>query len=268
MAQLQDADLWRALEDVQLKALVENLGQLDHKLLEHGANVSVGERQLICLARVLLQQNKIVILYEPTAHVDPHTEQTIWRIVREKMKDSTNITIAHRLKIIRDCDRILVLKNGAVDEFNKFDAPANKEGSTLTSCKYENIKCTHQKQSVRTGVSQGCLLSFLLFLVALDCLTMTAFDRKRGIQLTFTTSLEDLDFADELALLSHRIEDMRDKTRALEVQGAKVGLKINAMHQEKAGTKRGDGVSVTGEQIEEVDEFTYLGSIVSKKKGH
>ena len=127
--QLQDADLWRALEDVQLKALVESLdGKLDHELLEHGANVSVGERQLICLARVLLQQNKIVILDEPTAHVDPETEHTIWNVVREKLKDSTVITIAHRLSTIKDCDMILVLKDGKVDEFDKFDVCNIKRG--------------------------------------------------------------------------------------------------------------------------------------------
>ena len=98
---------------------------------------------------------------------------------------------------------------------------------------------------------------------------MYYFDRKRGIQWTFTTSLEDLDFADDLVLLSHRIQDMRDKTRALEVQGAKVGLKINATKTKlmRIGTKRGDGLSVAGGRIEEVDEFTYLGSIVSKKGG-
>ena len=84
MEQFQDADLWRTLEDVQLKDLVESLeGQLDHELLEHGANVSVGERQLICLARVFLQKNKIIILDEPTALVDPDTEQTLWNVVRE-----------------------------------------------------------------------------------------------------------------------------------------------------------------------------------------
>ena len=133
LKQLEDADLWRALEDVQLKRLVENLeGKLDHELLEHGANVSVGERQLICLARVLLQQNKIVILDEPTAHVDPETEQTIWNVVREKLKDSTVITIAHRLSTIKDCDMILVLKDGEVDEFDKFDALVNKKGGALS----------------------------------------------------------------------------------------------------------------------------------------
>ena len=67
LEQLQDADLWRALENVQLKELVESLeGELDRELLEHGTSVSVVERQLICVPRVLLQQSKIVILDEPT----------------------------------------------------------------------------------------------------------------------------------------------------------------------------------------------------------
>ena len=118
----KDADLWRVLEDVQLKDFVQSLeGQLDYELLENGANVSVGERQLICLARVLLQQNKIVILDEPTAHVDPGTEETIWRVVREKLKDSTVITIAHRLNTIRHCDKVFVFKEGGVVESRKFD---------------------------------------------------------------------------------------------------------------------------------------------------
>ena len=126
--QFQDVDLWRALEDVQLKELVESLeGKLDHELLEHGANVSEGERQLLCLARVLLQRCKIIILDEPTSHVDPETEKTVWNVVREKLKGSTVITIAHRLNIIKDCDMILVLKNGEVDEFDRIDSLMNIE---------------------------------------------------------------------------------------------------------------------------------------------
>ncbi|XP_022794841.1 multidrug resistance-associated protein 4-like [Stylophora pistillata] len=122
----QDAELWQALEDVQLKDFVERLeAKLDHELLEQGANVSVGERQLICMARVLLRRSKIVVLDEPTAHVDPDTEQTIWNVVREKLKESTVITIAHRLNTIRDCHKILVLKDGKVDGFDKFDSIMN-----------------------------------------------------------------------------------------------------------------------------------------------
>ncbi|XP_022781787.1 multidrug resistance-associated protein 4-like isoform X2 [Stylophora pistillata] len=126
--QFQDFELWKALEDVQLKELVKNLeGQLHHELLEHGSNFSAGERQLICLARVLLQQKKVIILDEPTAQVDPETEQVIWRVVREKLKNSTVITIAHRLNTLKDCDMILVMKNGKVDRFDSFDSLVRNE---------------------------------------------------------------------------------------------------------------------------------------------
>ena len=113
MEQYEDADLWRVLEQVQLKDFVKSReGQLNYNFLEHGANISVGERQLICLARVLLQQNKIVVLDEPTAHVDPDTEQTIWNVVRENLQDLTVITIAHRLNTIKDSDKNIIFKNG------------------------------------------------------------------------------------------------------------------------------------------------------------
>ena len=133
MGQFQDVDLWQVLDEVRLKQMAENLeGQLDYEVLERGANVSVGERQLICLARVLLQQNKIIILDEPTAHVDPDTEQTIWNTVHEKLKNSTVITIAHRLNTVRNCDKILVFKEGRVVEFGTFDVLLKREGSVLT----------------------------------------------------------------------------------------------------------------------------------------
>ena len=133
MEQHQDADLWRALEDVQLKQLVKGLeGQLEYDLLEHGSNLSVGERQLMCLARVLLTRNKIIILDEPTAHVDPDTEQTIWNVVRAKLRDSTVITIAHRLHTVRDCDMILAFSAGELVDYDTFDALLSKEGSVLT----------------------------------------------------------------------------------------------------------------------------------------
>lgn len=108
-----DVDLWDALETVQLKTLVENFqGKLDHTMTNKGANLSVGEKQLVCLARVLLQGSKIVVLDEPTAHVDPKTEQIIHQTIHEKLKNSTVITIAHRLKTIEECDKIVQLNDG------------------------------------------------------------------------------------------------------------------------------------------------------------
>ena len=108
-----DVELWDALETVQLKQLVETLqGKLDYTLNYRGMNLSAGEKQLICLARVLLRESKIVILDEPTAHVDPKTEQIIHETIREKLKNSTVITIAHRLKTIEHCDKIVELRDG------------------------------------------------------------------------------------------------------------------------------------------------------------
>ena len=110
-----DVELWDALETVQLKPLVETLqGKLDYTLNYRGMNLSAGEKQLICLARVLLQESKIVILDEPTAHVDPKTEQIIHQTIREKLKNSTVITIAHRLKTIEDYDKIVELTDGHI----------------------------------------------------------------------------------------------------------------------------------------------------------
>ena len=126
--QHEDADLWRVLEKVQLKSLVEQLeGHLDYEVSEGGGNLSVGERQLLCLARVLLQQNKVVILDEPTAHVDPSTERTIQTAVRDQLKECTVITVAHRLNTIRDCDKILVIEGGTVVEYDSYDELMRKE---------------------------------------------------------------------------------------------------------------------------------------------
>ena len=125
----EDADLWRVLEKVQLKSLVEDLeGHLDYEVSEGGGNLSVGERQLLCLARVLLQQNKVVILDEPTAHVDPSTERTIQTAVRDQLKECTVITVAHRLNTIRDCDKILVMEGGTVVEYDSYDELMRKAG--------------------------------------------------------------------------------------------------------------------------------------------
>ncbi|XP_078363095.1 ATP-binding cassette sub-family C member 4-like [Oculina patagonica] len=130
----RDDELWNVLEEVKLTSLIENLeGRLDYELLERGENLSVGERQLICLARTLLQQSKIVILDEPTANVDPNTEKTIWSTVHEKLKNSTVITIAHRLNTVKDCDVILVLKEGQVAELDAMNTLLAREGGVFYS---------------------------------------------------------------------------------------------------------------------------------------
>ena len=124
-----DQDVWTALEEVQLKMLVQDLpGQLEFKLKESGTNLNVGERQLVCLARALVQKSKIIIMDEATANVDFKTDRLIQEVIRDKFKDSTVLTIAHRLNTIMDYDRVLVLDGGRVVEFDKPEVLISKGG--------------------------------------------------------------------------------------------------------------------------------------------
>lgn len=117
-----DADLWAVLEQVQMKSLVEDLpGELDYELKESGSNFSVGQRQLLCFARALLQKPKIIIMDEATANVDFQTDQMVQEIVRGQFEDCTVLTIAHRLHTVINYDKVLVLDKGHVVEFDKPD---------------------------------------------------------------------------------------------------------------------------------------------------
>ncbi|XP_032930257.1 multidrug resistance-associated protein 1 isoform X2 [Catharus ustulatus] len=112
-----DADIWTALELTQLKNFVADLPeQLEYKCTDQGENLSTGQKQLVCLARALLRKAKILILDEATAAVDLETDVQIQSMLRTQFRDSTVLTIAHRVNTILDCDRILVLENGRIAE--------------------------------------------------------------------------------------------------------------------------------------------------------
>ncbi|XP_029968450.1 multidrug resistance-associated protein 4-like [Salarias fasciatus] len=115
-----DEDLWNALQEVQMKAVVEELpNKLETVLTESGSNFSVGQRQLVCLARAILRKNRILIIDEATANVDPRTDSLIQETIRDKFQECTVLTIAHRLNTIIDCDRILVLDAGRIREYDE-----------------------------------------------------------------------------------------------------------------------------------------------------
>lgn len=95
---------------------------LQHEVSESGENFSVGQRQLICLARALLRKTKVLILDEATAAVDLETDDLIQKTIRVEFKECTVLTIAHRLNTIMDSDRIIVLDKGQIVEF---DSPSN-----------------------------------------------------------------------------------------------------------------------------------------------
>uniref|UniRef100_A0A8D0CP65 Multidrug resistance-associated protein 4 n=1 Tax=Sander lucioperca TaxID=283035 RepID=A0A8D0CP65_SANLU len=125
-----DEDLWNALQEVQMKAVVEDLpNKLETMLTESGSNFSMGQRQLVCLARAILRKNRILIIDEATANVDPRTDSLIQQTIRDKFQECTVLTIAHRLNTIIDCDRILVLDAGRIQEYDEpYVLLQNQEG--------------------------------------------------------------------------------------------------------------------------------------------
>uniref|UniRef100_A0A8C3ETQ4 ABC-type glutathione-S-conjugate transporter n=1 Tax=Corvus moneduloides TaxID=1196302 RepID=A0A8C3ETQ4_CORMO len=117
--QYTDADIWTALELTQLKNFVADLPeQLEYKCTDQGENLSTGQKQLVCLARALLRKATILVLDEATAAVDVETDVQIQSMLRTEFRDSTVLTITHRVNTLLDCDRILVLENGRIAEFD------------------------------------------------------------------------------------------------------------------------------------------------------
>ena len=135
LGQYKDEDIWKALEKAHMSHKFKRFG-LSSEVKEGGENFSAGEKQLLCIARAILNKNKVILVDEATSSIDNVTEETILESIHENFKDCTMITIAHRLKTIIGSDkywiililflilnnRILFMENGNVMEF---DSPMN-----------------------------------------------------------------------------------------------------------------------------------------------
>uniref|UniRef100_A0A8B9TRX8 Multidrug resistance-associated protein 1 n=1 Tax=Anas platyrhynchos TaxID=8839 RepID=A0A8B9TRX8_ANAPL len=127
--QHSDEDIWRSLELAHLKNFVSALpDKLNHECAEGGENLSVGQRQLVCLARALLRKSKILVLDEATAAVDLETDNLIQSTIKSQFEECTVLTIAHRLNTIMDYTRVLVLDRGEVVECGSPDSLLQEKG--------------------------------------------------------------------------------------------------------------------------------------------
>lgn len=143
-----DEDIWETLAKVQMNEVVRGLPMgLLEEVAEGGDNFSQGQRQLLCIARSLLRKPKILVMDEATASIDNKTDSLIQSMIRENFKDATVLTIAHRLNTIMDCDRVLVLDDGSVAEFDTPQSLLQTEKSLFKAL----VEKSREAQSDKVG---------------------------------------------------------------------------------------------------------------------
>lgn len=136
-----DNELWEALKKCRLESKFKNHSAgLDFQIEERGKNLSAGEKQLICLARAILLNRKILCIDEATASVDFETDNFIQQTITQEFSTVTVLIIAHRINTIFDCNRILVMDNGKVAEFDTARSLLTNKNSLFYSLVNEKDK--------------------------------------------------------------------------------------------------------------------------------
>lgn len=116
MSSYSDLHIWEILDKISLKESFLQRNGLEFQISENGENLSVGERQLLSIARSMLKKSKIVLIDEATANIDISTEETIHNLFDKELKNCTVLVIAHRLNTIINSDKIVVLEKGKIVE--------------------------------------------------------------------------------------------------------------------------------------------------------
>uniref|UniRef100_A0A0C9Q1X6 ABC-type xenobiotic transporter n=1 Tax=Fopius arisanus TaxID=64838 RepID=A0A0C9Q1X6_9HYME len=129
LEQYPDMQIYKALERCKLSALVQRLGGLGAVVDENGGNLSTGQKQLFCLVRAILHNARILCIDEATANVDHETDKAIQTTIKSSFRSATVITIAHRIRTIMHCDRVLVMGDGQVLEFDEPNVLIEDENS-------------------------------------------------------------------------------------------------------------------------------------------
>jgi len=139
-----DEELWEVLIATGIKTQIEQMEKgLLEAITEFGENLSVGTRQLVCLARAILRRSKVLVMDEATANVDFETDALIQDTIRKEFKNVTVLTIAHRINTILDYDRVMVLSEGSIAEFDTPVALLDNPESIFSSlAKQSGVKST------------------------------------------------------------------------------------------------------------------------------
>ncbi|CAL9770494.1 unnamed protein product [Musa acuminata subsp. burmannicoides] len=134
LGQYTDQQIWEVLDKCQLQEAVQEKHKgLDSLVVEDGSNWSMGQRQLFCLGRALLRRSRILVLDEATASIDNATDAILQKTIRTEFADCTVITVAHRIPTVMDCNMVLAISDGKLEEYDEPMKLMEREGSLFGS---------------------------------------------------------------------------------------------------------------------------------------